>query len=113
LPPGHRTGAVIIPLAAWGQGKMLSSWAHFRRPAIHLRFAEPIRLPEGAERAWTAQLSAYTDEIMLALARLLPAEYRGVYASRLRAFILGEESNAETRRADRPCAASSGHSRKR
>ena len=62
---------------------MLSSWAHFRRPAIHLRFAEPIRLPERAERAWTAQLSAYTDEIMLALARILPAEYRGAYASRL------------------------------
>jgi 1-acyl-sn-glycerol-3-phosphate acyltransferase len=77
-----RTGAVIVLLAAWGQEKTLSSWAHFRRPAIHVRFAEPIHLPEGAERARTAQLSAYTDEIMLVLARLLPAEYRGVYTNR-------------------------------
>ena len=78
-----RAGTVIVPLAIWGQEKTFASWARFRRPAIHVRFAEPIRLPEGAKRARTAQLSAYTDEIMLALARLLPAEYRGVYASRL------------------------------
>jgi 1-acyl-sn-glycerol-3-phosphate acyltransferase len=78
-----RAGAVVVPLAFWGQEKMLTGWAHFRRPAIHVRFAEPMRLPEGAERARTTQLSAYTDQIMLALARLLPAEYRGEYASRL------------------------------
>jgi 1-acyl-sn-glycerol-3-phosphate acyltransferase len=78
-----RAGAVIVPLAAWGQEKTINSWTHLRRPAIHVRFAEPIRLPQGAERAGTAQLSAYTDKTMLALARLLPAEYRGEYASRL------------------------------
>jgi 1-acyl-sn-glycerol-3-phosphate acyltransferase len=78
-----RAGAVIVPMAAWGQEKMLRAWAHLHRPAIHVRFGEPIRLPEGAERTKMAQLGVYTDEIMLALARLLPAEYRGAYASRL------------------------------
>ncbi len=78
-----RSGAVVVPLAIWGQEKILGSWAHLRRPAVHVRFAEPIHLPEGADRARSGQISAFTDEIMLALARLLPAEYRGVYASRL------------------------------
>ncbi len=78
-----RSGAVIVPLAAWGHDQTFTSWAHFQRPAIHVRFAEPIRLPAEAAQARTTQLSAYTDEIMLALARLLPVEHRGVYASRL------------------------------
>jgi len=34
----------------------------------------------GAERARTAELQGYTEELMMTLARMLPREYRGFYA---------------------------------
>ena len=34
-------------------------------------------------RARAAELHGYTDELMLTLARMLPAQYRGVYAERV------------------------------
>jgi 1-acyl-sn-glycerol-3-phosphate acyltransferase len=79
-----RTGAAIIPVAAWGQERAFEAWRRLRRPEIHVRIGAPIHLPPGAERARTAELHGYTDELMLTLARMLPAQYRGVYAERLR-----------------------------
>jgi 1-acyl-sn-glycerol-3-phosphate acyltransferase len=78
-----RSGAAIVPLAAWGQEKVFYSWWRGRRPDIHVRIAEPIRLPAETERARTDDLNAYTDQLMLTLARLLPAQYRGIYAGRV------------------------------
>ncbi len=75
-----RTGAAIVPVAVWGHETALTAWRHLRRPAIHVRVGEPLHLPPDAARARTADLHAYTDDMMLALARLLPPEYRGVYA---------------------------------
>jgi 1-acyl-sn-glycerol-3-phosphate acyltransferase len=78
-----RTGAIIIPVAAWGQEQALGAWRRLRRPEIHIRIGEPIRLPAGAERAHTAELQGYTDELMMTLAAMLPEKYRGVYADRV------------------------------
>lgn len=78
-----RTGATILPVAIWGHEKALAAWRRLRRPEIHVRIGQPIHLPAGAERARTAELHAYTDELMLALAQLLPAGYRGVYRDRV------------------------------
>jgi len=78
-----RTGATIIPIAVWGQEAALGAWRQFKRPEIHIRIGEPVRLPDGAERARMAELHGYTEELMLTLARMLPPQYRGVYADRL------------------------------
>lgn len=78
-----RSGATIVPVAVWGHEKAFANWRRLRRPAIHVRIGTPIRLPPGAEHARTAELHAYTDDLMLALAALLPPEYRGVYADRI------------------------------
>lgn len=77
-----RTGATIVPVAAWGHEKALAEWRKLRRPEIHLRIGEPYRLPPDAERARTPELHVFTDELMLHLAALLPVEYRGLYADR-------------------------------
>jgi 1-acyl-sn-glycerol-3-phosphate acyltransferase len=53
-----------------------------RRSAVHVRFGRPFYLPEG--RANTEQLEAYTDQVMLKIAAMLPPQYRGVYADRVR-----------------------------
>ena len=84
-----RTGAAIIPVAAWGQEKALEAWRRFKRPEIHIHIGEPIRLPAGADRARAAELHGYTDDLMLTLAAMLPPEYRGVFADRMPATVTG------------------------
>jgi 1-acyl-sn-glycerol-3-phosphate acyltransferase len=80
-----RSGAPVIPLAVWGQERALGEWRRLRRPAVHVRIGEPIRLPPEAARARSDELDGYTDQLMLALARMLPPEYRGAYRDRLTA----------------------------
>jgi hypothetical protein len=47
---------------------------------IHARIGNLIELPTG--KATKKQLQDYTDQIMIAIAQLLPPEYRGIYAER-------------------------------
>lgn len=78
-----RTGAIIIPVAAWGQERALDAWRHLKRPEVHIHIGEPIRLPPSAERARAPELHEYTEALMLTLARMLPRAYRGVYSDRV------------------------------
>jgi 1-acyl-sn-glycerol-3-phosphate acyltransferase len=86
LGPG-RTGAAwlalradvpVIPLAAWGQEQLGGHWRSLRRAPVRVRVGDPLRFPAGEPTA--RRLQEHTDEIMRALARLLPPDYRGVYA---------------------------------
>jgi 1-acyl-sn-glycerol-3-phosphate acyltransferase len=78
-----RTGAVIVPIAMWGHEMVFYAWRRLRRPKVCVAFCEPIILPPSAARARTDELHGYTEQIMLAIARKMPAEYRGVYADRV------------------------------
>jgi 1-acyl-sn-glycerol-3-phosphate acyltransferase len=78
-----RTGAPVVPVVMWGQERLLRELLHFRRAAIHVTICTPWYAPPGADHARTAELDAYTDELMMILARGLPAQYRGVYAGRV------------------------------
>ena len=78
-----RAGATILPLAMWGHENAVQDWLHFRRPHIHVHIAPPLLLPPSARQARAAELQTYTDELMLVIARMLPPEYRGVYAARV------------------------------
>lgn len=54
---------------------------HLQRPTLEMRIGKPIHLSDvpdaGSERRKVLQANA--DQIMLAIAELLPPEYRGVY----------------------------------
>lgn len=76
-----RAPAPILPVALFGQEKAVQCWRRLRRPEVTVRFGELIHLPPGKHK--TSQLEAYTEEVMIALARLLPPEYRGVYAEKV------------------------------
>ena len=76
----NRGNAPILPVVAFGQERAFACWLRLRKVPICVRFGKPIHLPAGKLRA--PELDAYTDELMMALARMLPAEYRGVYADR-------------------------------
>jgi len=77
-----RTNVTMLPAAIWGTEKIISNMKRLRRSEVHLRIGQPFHLPEG--RANTEQLEVYTDEVMLKIAAMLPPEYRGVYAERIK-----------------------------
>ena len=70
--------APILPAAAHGQEQAMRYWKRFRRVPIQIRVGQLIELPPG--KANREQLEMYTQQIMIAIARLLPSAYRGVYA---------------------------------
>lgn len=75
-----RTGAPIVPVAVWGHEEAFSAWRRLKRAEVHVVLCPPISLPPEAARARTADLHAYTRQIMTAIARQMPEEYRGAYA---------------------------------
>jgi 1-acyl-sn-glycerol-3-phosphate acyltransferase len=77
-----RTNVPMVPAAIWGTEKIISNLKRLRRSEVHMRVGQPFPLPEG--RANTEQLEAYTDQVMLKIAAMLPPEYRGVYAERIK-----------------------------
>ena len=78
----NRANVAILPIAIWGTEQVIKNLKRLRRSTIHVRLGPLIPLPEG--RANNAQLEEYTDQIMLTIARMLPAEYRGVYRERIK-----------------------------
>ncbi len=70
----------ILPVVAFGQEKAFACWLRLRRVPITVRFGPLVQLPPGKYR--TPDLDAHTDLLMMALARMLPPQYRGVYADR-------------------------------
>jgi 1-acyl-sn-glycerol-3-phosphate acyltransferase len=78
-----RTGAPVVPVIIWGQERVIPEVLHLRRPVIHVTICTPWYPPPGADRARTADLDRYTDELMMVLAAGLPAQYRGAYADRV------------------------------
>lgn len=75
-----KSGVRVLPVAIWGVEQILSSLKRLRRAEVYIRFGEPFALEVDPNLSRSAQLEQGTYEIMMALARLLPPEYRGVYA---------------------------------
>lgn len=75
-----REGATIVPVAHYGGEHFWENVKSFRRTDFRFRVGESFRLraPAPGERRRGRVEAA--DEIMRRLARLLPPEYRGVYA---------------------------------
>jgi 1-acyl-sn-glycerol-3-phosphate acyltransferase len=77
-----RANIPILPCVIWGTEQIKHNLRKFKRTTVHVRIGEAFRLPDG--RAGTEQLQQYTDQIMLKMASMLPPEYRGVYADRVK-----------------------------
>jgi len=76
-----RTGATLIPVVAYGQEKVFKELPRLRRADVYVVIGEPFKLAPPAATNRRQQLDQMTLDIMLRIARLLPPEYRGVYAS--------------------------------
>ncbi len=77
-----RANVPIIPAAIWGTEKIIPNLKRLRRSEVHIRVGQPIHYPEG--RANQAKLEEYTEQIMVQIATMLPPQYRGVYADRVK-----------------------------
>ena len=100
-----RTGALIVPVGAYGQEKTEACWKRLRRPHIVVTIGDPFVLPGTPNKAKGQQLVVYTDEIMLHIAALLPEAYRGVYAKGKLHVDVNEPLAAPNRVEDRTMAA--------
>lgn len=69
-----RANLPIVPTAMWGTEKVFKQV----RPTVNVVYGRPFMLPEG--RARSEQLRDYTEQIMCAIAALLPEKYHGFYA---------------------------------
>jgi len=75
-----RSGAPVVPAAAWGQERAGACWRRLRRVPVRVRIGSPLQvLPGGAPDRASQQ--AFADEVMRTIAAMLPPEYRGVYGT--------------------------------
>jgi 1-acyl-sn-glycerol-3-phosphate acyltransferase len=72
-----RAGRPVVPAAAFGQELAGRFWQRGRRVPVEVRIGRPLAPPQA--HASKAELIRYTEEVMLAIAELLPEAYRGFY----------------------------------
>lgn len=70
-----RCNVPILPAAVWGTEAIKKPTDLLRRPRVHVVFGEPFTLDPSLRK----HLEVATDQIMRAIAALLPERYRGVY----------------------------------
>jgi 1-acyl-sn-glycerol-3-phosphate acyltransferase len=73
--------ARIVPVAAYGQEFVVRNLMRLRRTRVHVRIGSSIAIPLGDTTAVT--LRHGTERVMIALAEMLPAAYRGLYADKV------------------------------
>ena len=93
-----RAGVPVVPVAAWGQEDFTSSWRRLRRAPVRLHFGPPLDFPVGP--LTSQELQEHSERIMLAIARMLPPEYRGVYADTVAAEGVEATSGGVTEQRD-------------
>lgn len=74
-----RAGAPVLPTAIWGPQGLWYNLARLRRTPVNLAVGPPMALGQQTKPD-RATLERLTQEIMVAIARLMPHELRGPYA---------------------------------
>jgi 1-acyl-sn-glycerol-3-phosphate acyltransferase len=76
-----RSGVPILPIAQFGGEGFWRNIKRGRRTSVHFRVGQAFRLRRpGPGESRAAMRAEAADEIMRAIAALLPEEYRGAYA---------------------------------
>ena len=74
-----RSGAPILPVAHWGGEVYLKNMKHLKRTDFHIRVGTPFKLNIEGIKVTGEVRQQIVDEMMYALAKLMPEEYRGEY----------------------------------
>ena len=79
-----RSGAPILPVGITGTEKIAKEALLLRRTKITVNVGHPFNLPPVNDRLTKTKLDELTRCIMEHVAELLPVEYQGIYARRIR-----------------------------
>lgn len=74
------SGAPILPVAHYGHEEYKKELRKLRRTEFHAVVGKPFKLRKPVQKITSEIRQKMVDEIMFQLARLLPPNYRGVYA---------------------------------
>ncbi len=77
------SGAPIQVVGITGTPEFPGAYLRLRRPRFTFRFGPVLRLDLPPGKVRPSILDGIGDDVMVQLAKLLPPEYRGVYASRI------------------------------
>ncbi len=77
------SGAPIQVVGITGTPEFPSAYKKLRRPRFGFRFGPVFRLRHSGEKVSRDVMARMEDDVMIQLARVLPPEYRGVYADRV------------------------------
>lgn len=77
------SGAPILPLVHWGGEGFLRNLPRFKRTDFHIRVGGAFKLNLYGVKMNREIRQRIADEMMIRIARLMPAEYRGEYADRV------------------------------
>lgn len=78
-----QTNAKFLPLAIWGHENFPASLKKLRRCPVHVRVGQPITLENDPNLTRQQNIERGTEQIMLAIAKMLPPEYRGYYGDKV------------------------------
>ena len=73
-------GTLILPVAVYGQEQFYHNLRRLRRTAVQVVMGQGFYLNAGQGRVTHEMRQAISDEIMMRIASLLPAQYQGVYS---------------------------------
>lgn len=73
------TQTPVVPVGIAGTDTYFRDLLRLRRPRVHLNFGPPMLLAPLDRGTRDAQLQQYTEDIMVAIAGLLPPRHRGFY----------------------------------
>ena len=75
-----RSGAALLPIVHYGSEHYLRNLRRLRRTELTFVVGEPFRLKSNGGPVPGELRREMTDQVMYRMARLLPPQYRGVYA---------------------------------
>ncbi len=70
-----RAGVPVVPVAIWGSEYIFKKW----RPRVTISYGKPLHLTPKGNKITREDIEEATDEVMRAIAAMMPPEYRGVY----------------------------------
>ena len=75
------SGAPLLPIVHYGSENYAENLKHLRRTDLKYLVGKPFRVDAGGQRVTSPVRQQMIDEVMFQMARLLPPQYRGVYAA--------------------------------
>ena len=72
-----RAGVPVVPVAVWGSENTFKKL----RPRVTVSYGKPLLLTPKGNKITREDIEEATDEVMRAIAAMMPPEYRGIYGT--------------------------------